>query len=126
MNATKASIEQQFEVQTELGVQGNVARVRFLLNDEYVGSITAVKSHDDTFAVRYSDCTIRGYGKLLYYYLLDIIYPNWLSPDGCVTEYAARVWNGVYRTCEKVPSSEIHLLDTSDTYLGYKARFKFK
>jgi hypothetical protein len=50
----------------------------------------------------------------------------WLSPDGYVTEDAARVWNGIYNCCEKQVSTEIHQLENEDEYLGYKARFTYK
>lgn len=80
------------------------ARVHILEDGDVIGEIWAEKIDDNIYQVYESDSNyvLRGSGKILYYLMMDMIYPNYLMSSNNPSDLACRVWNGINETCEKI------------------------
>lgn len=83
-------------------------RIKIILeiNEQTIGSLEAEKTtKGDVFTVTYSNCKRKGLGKILYYYAMNFIYPNFLTHEEHISESAQAVWSGIYE-CLNIQEGE--------------------
>lgn len=112
---------------------GEDSKVIKLMNedDDVVGKMIIVNYDEGYWEVEDVDCSIKGAGKMLYYYAMGSIYPMYLSPDGLgCSQDAARIWKAFdgLDYVDKITNIEVGWVDKSpDLFYSDKLyRFKWK
>lgn len=70
---------------------------------ELVGWLECQQRTNSDWEVMEVDCKIKGFGKFLYYNMMENIYPKYLMSGRVVSLKAMRVWNGIFQVCESKP-----------------------